>query len=69
MADRENSAAYQMLPRSARRVFAAIEIGDGNPRLHHPHRLCAASHDDVRRPLARDRIVRIRWMDIQHTVR
>src|SRR5258708_1945102 len=30
MADRENSPAYQMLPRSARRVFAAIEqtIGD-----------------------------------------
>jgi hypothetical protein len=32
MADRENSPAYQMLPRSARRVFAAIEraIGDGS---------------------------------------
>jgi len=30
MTDRENSPAYQMLPRSARRVFAAIEraIGD-----------------------------------------
>ena len=30
MADRENSPAYQMLPRSARRVFGAIEqaIGD-----------------------------------------
>jgi hypothetical protein len=30
MADRENSPAFQMLPRSARRVFAAIErtIGD-----------------------------------------
>ena len=32
MTDRENSPAYQMLPRSARRVFAAIErtIGDGS---------------------------------------
>ena len=32
MSDRENSPAYQMLPRSARRVFAAIErtIGDGS---------------------------------------
>jgi hypothetical protein len=32
MADRENSPAYQILPRSARRVFAAIEraIGDGS---------------------------------------
>jgi hypothetical protein len=32
MADREHSPAYQMLPRSARRVFAAIEraIGDGS---------------------------------------
>jgi hypothetical protein len=32
MTDRENSAAYQTLPRSARRVFAAIEraIGDGS---------------------------------------
>jgi hypothetical protein len=30
MTDRENSPAFQMLPRSARRVFAAIEraIGD-----------------------------------------
>ena len=32
MTDRENSPAYQMLPRSARKVFAAIEraIGDGS---------------------------------------
>jgi hypothetical protein len=32
MADRENSPAFAMLPRSARRVFAAIErvIGDGS---------------------------------------
>ena len=32
MADRENSPAFEMLPRSARRVFAAIErtIGDGS---------------------------------------
>ena len=32
MTDRENSPAYAMLPRSARRVFAAIEraIGDGS---------------------------------------
>jgi hypothetical protein len=32
MADRENSPAYAALPRSARRVFAAIEraIGDGS---------------------------------------
>ena len=32
MTDRENSPAFQMLPRSARRVFAAIErtIGDGS---------------------------------------
>ena len=32
MADRTGSPAYQMLPRSARRVFAAIErtIGDGS---------------------------------------
>jgi hypothetical protein len=32
MSDRENSLANQMLPRSARRVFAAIEraIGDGS---------------------------------------
>ena len=32
MSDRENSPAYEMLPRSARRVFAAIEqaIGDGS---------------------------------------
>jgi hypothetical protein len=32
MTDRANSPAYQMLPRSARRVFAAIEraIGNGN---------------------------------------
>ena len=32
MSDRENLPAYQMLPRSARRVFAAIEraIGDGS---------------------------------------
>jgi hypothetical protein len=32
MADRENSPAYQMLPRRARRVFAAIEraIGGGS---------------------------------------
>jgi hypothetical protein len=32
MADRENSPAYAALPRSARRVLAAIEtaIGDGN---------------------------------------
>jgi hypothetical protein len=27
MTDREHSPAYQMLPRSARRVFAAIERG------------------------------------------
>ena len=33
MTDRENSPAYAALPRSARRVFAAIEraIGDGVP--------------------------------------
>jgi hypothetical protein len=33
MADRENSPAYAALPRSARRVFAAIQqaaIGDGS---------------------------------------
>jgi hypothetical protein len=32
MTDRDNSPAYRMLPRSARRVFAAIErtIGDGS---------------------------------------
>ena len=30
MADRENSAAYQTLPPSARRVFAAIETAIGN---------------------------------------
>ncbi|MGX9431091.1 MULTISPECIES: hypothetical protein [Bradyrhizobium] len=32
MADRDDSPAYQMLPRSARQVFAAIErtIGDGS---------------------------------------
>src|SRR6476469_9834637 len=30
MADRENSPAYQMLPRSARRVFGAIERAIGN---------------------------------------
>jgi hypothetical protein len=32
MTDRENSPAYQMLPGSARRVFAAIErtIGNGS---------------------------------------
>ena len=30
MSDRENSPAYQMLPRSARRVFAAIERAIGN---------------------------------------
>jgi hypothetical protein len=32
MTDRENSPAYQLLPRAARRVFAAIEraIGDGS---------------------------------------
>ena len=32
MADRENSPAYAALPRSARRVFSAIEtaIGDGS---------------------------------------
>ena len=32
MTDRDHSPAYQMLPRSARRVFAAIEraIGDGS---------------------------------------
>ena len=34
MPDRENSPAYAALPRSARRVFAAIErtIGDGRIR-------------------------------------
>jgi hypothetical protein len=30
MTDRANSSAYQMLPRSARRVFAAIERAIGN---------------------------------------
>ena len=30
MTDRENSPAYQMLPRSARQVFAAIERAIGN---------------------------------------
>ena len=30
MTDRANSPAYQMLPRSARRVFAAIERATGN---------------------------------------
>ena len=30
MTDRENSPAFQMLPRSARRVFAAIERAIGN---------------------------------------
>ena len=30
MTDRENSPAYQMLPRAARRVFAAIERAIGN---------------------------------------
>jgi hypothetical protein len=30
MTDRENSPAYQLLPQSARRVFAAIEAAIGN---------------------------------------
>jgi hypothetical protein len=35
MTDRDNSPAYRMLPRSARRVFAAIErtIGDGSSAI------------------------------------
>jgi hypothetical protein len=35
MTDRENSAAYAALPRSARRVFAAIERAIGEHQARH----------------------------------